>query len=250
MATLDDVLNGGTSDETASNQAIDNAVGSNTGEAGDATAPAGEGQGAAEPATGAPPASEDGKLVPLSALQEERKGRQDWKEKAIRFEEELKHMREQGKQTQEQQQQQPVEMDAQTALINERFNTSEMLLRDKHDDVDEKLAVFQAEAAKNPALQAQLLQQKHPYAWMYQQAVKMQALSEIGDDPAAYQQSLREKIMAELQASNGQQANQTQAAAPAPVLPKSLATTRSVGTRTAATWTGPTALDDILKSPR
>lgn len=250
MESLDNVLSGSTGDENTADQAANNALGNPTGDAGEAANAAAEGAGAIDPATGAPPASEDGKLVPLKALEEERKGRQDWKEKAIRFEEELKHIRESQTQAQTQQQQQPVEMDQHTALINERFNTSEMLLRDKHDDVDEKMAVFQAEAAKNPALQQQLLQQRHPYEWMYKQAQKMQALSEIGDDPAAYREQLREQIRAELQASQGSQQVQTQATAPAPNLPKSLATTRSVGARNATTWNGPTALSDILSAPR
>jgi hypothetical protein len=255
MNSLDDVLRGEQTNEATANAAADTVEANHTGETQQTDAAAGESQTAApEAGNDAPPASEHDKLVPLKALEEERKGRQDWKEKAIRFEEELKHLRAQKEQppAQEtsQQQHQPVEMDYQTALINERLNTSEMLLRSKHDDVDEKLAVFQAEAAKNPALGAELLKQRHPYEWMYQQATRMQALASIGDDPVAYREKMRAELLAELQ---GQQQTQTAETvqqptqAAAPVLPKSLATSRSAGPRSAATWTGPTALNDILK---
>ncbi len=250
MASLDDVLNGTNSDENAANTAVDNTVGTNTGETGKEAQPTGEGQSATDPATGAPPTPEDGKLVPLKALEEERKGRKDWKERAIRYEEELKHLRESNGQTQTPQADQPIQMDMQTAMFNERLNNSEMLLRSKHDDVDEKLAVFQAAVAKNPALQTELTKQRHPYEWMYKEAQKLQALNEIGDDPTTYEQKIRAKIMAELEASNESQPTQQSNGKTAPNLPKSLATARSVGARNATTWTGPTSLGDILSAKR
>jgi hypothetical protein len=249
MESLENVLRGESSNVNTAVAATDNAEAQSTGETQTATQPAGEGEVAPQQsANDAPPASEQDKLVPLKALEEERKGRQDWKEKAIRFEEELKHLRANGGQQQAQQQQQEP-LTFEQALLNERMNVSEMMLRNQHQDVDEKLAVFQAEVAKNPALGAELAKQRHPWEWMYKQAQRIQALNDIGDDPTAYETKLREKIMAEIQ---GQQQQQTPAAATttqaaAPVLPKSLATARSAGPRSAPAWTGPTPLNDILK---
>lgn len=253
MSTLDDVLRGETTDDATANAAADTGEANHTGETQQTDAAAGESQTAApEAGNDAPPASEHDKQVPLKALEEERKSRQDWKEKAIRFEEELKHLRAQKEQPQQQQstqqgQQQP--MSPEMVLLNERFNISELMAREKYTDLDDKIAVFEKAAAENPALGVELTKQKHPYDWMYKHATKLQALAEIGDDPTAYEQKLRDKIMAELQASQQQTAEaapvQTQAAAP--VLPKTLATSRSAGPRSAPTWTGPTALNDILK---
>ncbi|RQS88066.1 hypothetical protein DF048_27480 [Burkholderia seminalis] len=205
--------------------------------------------------TDAPPASEPGQMVPLKALEEERKGRQDWKEKAIRFEEQLKQLRESNAQqpaAPQQQAQQPAPMTYEGALLNERMNMSEMMVRQQHGDadVDAALEVFQKAVQENPALGAQLAQQRHPWQFMFDQAKRIQAMSEIGSDPAAYRQKVRDEILAELQQQGAAPAAQPAAAAAAPaapVIPKSLATARSAAPRTASVWTGPTSLTDILK---
>jgi hypothetical protein len=249
MSSLDEVLRGETSDDATANAAADSGEANHTGETQQEAQPAGESQAAApEAGNDAPPASEHDKLVPLKALEEERKGRQDWKEKAIRFEEELKHMRAQQSQPQAQQPQQPQQpLPPEMVMLNERFNISEMMAREKYADLDEKFEVFQKAAADNPALGAELARQKHPYDWMYKHAQKLQALAEIGDDPTAYEQKMREKIMAELQAAQPAEAQPAATPAAAPVLPKSLATNRSAAPRSAPVWTGPTPLDNILK---
>lgn len=252
MASLDEVLSGVAEHAETAVGAVDAGTAGNTGETKEAPQPAGESQAEVASGTDTPPVSETDKLVPLKALEEERKGRQDWKEKAIRFEEENKHLRTQTQQAQgqgQQQQSQPLSPDM--AILNERMNMSEMILREKHADVDDKLAVFQAEVAKNPALGAELAKQRHPWDWMYKQAQRMQALAEIGEDPAAYRERIKAEIQAELAGgtqvapAETQQAATTQAAPV--VLPKSLATSRSAGPRSAPTWSGPTSLNDILK---
>ncbi|MCA8331882.1 hypothetical protein [Burkholderia cepacia] len=228
-----------------------------TGEPTDQTPPADvAGADGAAAQTDAPPASEQAPMVPLKALEEERKGRQDWKEKAIRFEEELKHLRASQGQAQPSQQQ-PQERQAaltyEGALLNERMNMSEMMVRQQHSDadVDAALEVFQKAVQENPALGAQLAQQRHPWQFMFDQAKRIQAMSEIGSDPAAYRQKVRDEILAELQQQQGAAAAAPPAAAAvaaaAPVIPRSLATARSAAPRTAPAWTGPTALTDILK---
>lgn len=204
----------------------------------------------AEPAKGEgePPAPESEKHVPLSALEAERKTRQDWKEKAVRAEERQKALEAQLEQIRQQQPQQPQQPPSAEALVlNERFNMSEMMLRQQHEDVDEVIGRFMQEAEKNPALGAELRRQTHPYQWAYQYAKRLALMDEIGNDPNAYREKLKEQIKAELA--------QQQPAEPAPPkqspqIPQSLASARSVGSRTASAYSGPTPLDAILKPTR
>lgn len=209
-------------------------------------------------AGGATPAPQDDgtKLVPVAALEAERKGRQDWKEKAIRAEAALEELRKQQSQpSSTTQQDQPTQWTPEVALLNERMNMSEIMVRQQHQDVDEMVEVFKKAAEQNPALGTQLAQQRHPWQWMYDQAKRMKAMEEIGADPAAYKQRLRDELLAELK---NEQASATPAAAaapvavsaPAPVIPKTLATARSSAPRSAPAWTGPTPLNDILNIKR
>lgn len=261
--SLDDVLSGAAPQEPndAAQQQGDTATAAAEQSAtGDAATQTEAQQAAAMPSAdenadaSATPAQQTGSMVPLKALEEERKGRQDWKEKAIRAEAALEALRTQQPQTQATQAQpQSVEMDLGTTLFNERLNVSEMLLRSKHDDVDAMVEVFKGAVAKNPALGAELTRQANPYGWMYEQAKRIKAMEEIGSDPEAYRQKVRDEIMAQMQAD--QQAQLASTAAPVtpvtpPVIPKTLATARSAAPRTAPAWTGPTALSDILNSKR
>jgi hypothetical protein len=135
----------------------------------------------------------------------------------------------------------------QQMIFNERLNLSEAMIRDKYEDVDEKLAVFKKAAEANPALRAELSRQPHPYAWMYSQAQRMQALAEVGDDPTAYrakvEAEIRAKVEAEYAAGNGA-APVRQASAV--VLPRSLATAPSSAPRMTAVEEPP-EFDDVFK---
>lgn len=266
MATLDEVLSGAAAPETDESAAqqlqSDPTPPANdppTGEPEPTQEPAAADLAAADPSAdpdGATPAQEPNKMVPLKALEEERKGRQDWKEKAIRAEAALEALQKQQSQPQANaQQQEAPQLTPELALVNERMNMSEIMVRNQHQDVDEMLTVFQDAAKKNPALAQQLLQERHPWQWMYDQAKRFKAMEEIGSDPEAYKQRLRDELMAELQAgqtaaSQAQAPAAAPAAAPAvaaPALPKSLATSRSAAPRTAPAWTGPSPLENLFK---
>lgn len=135
----------------------------------------------------------------------------------------------------------------QRMLFNERLNQSEMMLRDQHDDVDEKMAVFKQAATANPALRSELTRQVHPYRWAYQQAQRIIAMEEIGGDPAAY----RAKVEAELRAKWEAEYTGTQPqAAPRIQLPQSLGTARSAGSRSTPVINVAESFDDILAVPR
>jgi len=188
--------------------------------------------------------------VPLAALEAERKGRQDWKEKAARYEGELAEVRRQLEQRQQpqgeqQQERNPFEV-MQERILNERFNTSEMIARQAHADIDEKIEVFKTAMEKNPALYAQMQADRHPWEFAYREGARMLLAQEMGDDPTAYRSKLeaeiREKVMAELGHTST-----TPAASKTP-LPASLAGARSSAARSAPSFTGPTPFDQVVNT--
>lgn len=193
-------------------------------------------------AAASPAATEQGKHVPLEALEAERKGRQDWKEKAIRAEAERDQLRQQMERAQPGQPQQPQDPLQQTyqQIVNERFNTSEMLVRAQHTDVDEAVEAFKAAAAQNPALAAAMHQNPHPWKYAYEEGKRLKFANEIGNDPEAYRKKVRAEVEAEVRSASPQPA-----APAAPVLPQSLAGARSAGAR-GTTFTGPTPMETIF----
>lgn len=211
-------------------------------------APQGEPQepAGADSGTGGPPSPGNEKNVPLAALEAVRKEKTDWKEKAIRYEEQLNQLKAQQQAPQQPQQPQR-ELSPHEIAFNERLNTSELLAREKHPDMDEKLAAWEAAAAKNPALGAELLNQRHPWEYVYQQGARLLAMQEIGDDPAAFKERLRQELLAEMQAQPATTAQPAPTPAPAAALPTSLASARSTAGRTAAAYTGPTPFEDLFK---
>ena len=74
---------------------------------------------------------------------------------------------------------------------------------------------------------------------------RQQALSEIGDDPAAFRARIEAEILAKhgLTQNNGQQQQQAQ---PAAVMPSNIAGARNVGSRSGPAWSGPPSLQDIF----
>lgn len=209
-----------------------------------------EGSAATESAT---TAQENGKHVPLAALEAERKGRQDWKEKAIRYEEELKNLRERQQAATQQPAQEvsPLER-VQQEMVTQRFNMSEQIARTQYKDaadLEDMVMLCANEAAKNPALQAQLAASAHPWDFAYKEGKRLKLMQDMGDNPDDFKAKIRAEILAELQ-GNGQ------AAAPAPVaaapsatpLPQSLASARSSAARAAPTFTGPTPIGSLFEN--
>ena len=211
-----------------------------------------EGREATESAT---TAQENGKHVPLAALEAERKGRQDWKEKAIRYEEELKNLREQRQQapqqTTEQRQVDPLER-MQQELVTQRFNMSEQMARDRYKDatdLEEMVMLCAEQAAKNPALQAQLAASPHPWDFAYKEGKRLKLMQDMGDNPDDFKAKIRAEILAELQGSGQATTATAPAAAPsATPLPQSLATARSSAGRTAPAFTGPTPIGSLFEN--
>ena len=145
----------------------------------------------------------------------------------------------------------------QRALFNHTLNMSEAMVRQQYgdEDVDAKLEVFKEEAAKNPALAAQLASQAHPYRWVYQQAQRIMAMREIGDDPAKFREKteveLKAKLRAEWEAEQAQAlAAVGQVAQPQVRLPQSLGTMRSAAPRGEVVDDAPDDLAGILAMGR
>lgn len=192
----------------------------------------------------------NGAHVPLIALQKTRQEKKDWKEKAVRFETELRLLKEQQAerekaQSQPQQQAQPRgPLGPQESLINERMNWSQMMAAEKYPDLEEKIQVFEQAAKANRALAEELLRQPHPYEFAYKHASKLLAMKEIGDDPAAYKKRIEEQIRAELQ---GQQQTQQPAPTTQAAIPHSLAGARSAAPRNVGSFSGPPSFDEMFK---
>lgn len=181
------------------------------------------------------------KHVPLAALEAERRGRQDWKERATRAEERARMLEEQqqARATQGEQQQtiDPIQQLHQV-VVNERFNTSEMIARQKYADLDDVVAVFQEARRQNPALDMAIHQHPNPYEFAYREGKRLQLLKDVGDDPAAYRARVEAEVRAELQKTTPAALN----------LPSSLAGARSTATRSAPAFTGPAPLGSLFNN--
>ena len=208
-----------------------------------------EGSAATESAT---TAQENGKHVPLAALEAERKGRQDWKEKAIRYEEELKAIRQRPEPAQQPAQEvSPLER-VQQEMVTQRFNMSEQIARTQYKDatdLEDMVMLCANAAAQNPVLQAQLAASAHPWDFAYKEGKRLKLMQDMGDNPEDFEAKIRAKILAELQGNGQAPAPAPVAAAPsAPQLPQSLATARSSAGRAAPTFTGPTPIGSLFEN--
>lgn len=209
-----------------------------------------------EPA--APPAAEqEPDHVPISALKDERRKRQQ-------AEQELqKRMAAYEAQMQQFQQPAPPRPDLfedpdgalehmqqqfQRQLVRTRLDMSVAMAKTQHTDYADAEAAFVEAVKANPSLYDQMLQDPHPAGFAYRVGKQVEALREIGGDPHAY----REKVRKEIEADLRRQWETDQPAASIPQrssIPPSLANARDTNGRFRPAWNGPTPLKDIL-APR
>lgn len=200
----------------------------------------------AEPEKGEEPEtpSADETMVPIAALEDERRKRQAL-ENEKQFWAEMKTRNEQQPESGNEgidDSVEPVDQlrsEMQQAMVNERFNMSERFARNQHGDdiVTAAADAFQSAAKDNPALAASIQQQGDPYGYVINWHKQQQTLKEVGsvDD-------LRAKIEAEVTAKiEAKYAAKAEAAN----MPPNLANEASGGV-TSTGWGGPTSLDDIL----
>lgn len=133
-------------------------------------------------------------------------------------------------------------------IYRTRVEQSQFVMRQQHQDYDEIEAIFAEEAHKRPALWQELAAHPVPAAYAYEEGRKIKAMREIGSDPNAYREKLKQEILAELQSSQpSPQLKPPVTAVPAP--PPSLAGVPSASPQVVRGYQGPTPLEDLLSQP-
>jgi len=220
-----------------------------------------------------PPAPREGdEIVPRNAYEAERRRRQDWKERAVRHETEAAELRKQLDELKRaaaapppQAPVQPlpqlpdpnvdpigyiqqVTVRQQQAMLNERLNFSEMMVRDKigPEKLDGYVTEFKRAMETDPTLGGKLASQAHPYAWLVKEVDRLRVLRDVGDDPASFRERLVAEARAQWEAEASAPQQPTQAQTVIANMPRSLATARSVASRSASVFTGDPSLQDVL----
>lgn len=224
----------------------------------------------------------------MAALQDERNKRRDWKEKAVRAETERDELRKQLEEAKRFAQQPPPPQQyhppqqpqqyipdptqdprgfidwQQRQLLNERLNMSQIQVQREFgaEVVAAAAAEFKAAMVDNPALEAELHQQIHPYDWVMQQVQKgkpegwlkqqvevARMRRELEADPAGFRAKLRAEFEAEMNATQpAAPINQAAPVSPAARLNPSLANVRSAAPRASGAWAGETPLKELFRN--
>lgn len=233
---------------------------------------------AAGPAPAAPPAAgQESKTVPLSALEDERNKRKDWKGKADKAEAEARVLRQMLEQYQRgeiapgvraapQQPQAPqrpdvlqdpegytrhIEMQMQSQRAMTRRELSEAMMLEAKPDAAEVFQEFAEIARSNPALIQHMDQQINPAKFAYDYVKRSRVMQEIGSDPEAWKaqqlEALKAQWLAEQQAAQPIVAAPNPSPKPAPSIPPSLADARNVGARTGPAPSAPSFDETFAK---
>ncbi len=131
-----------------------------------------------------------------------------------------------------------------TQVFETRTVLSREMMMSAKPDFQEVEAVFIEAARRAPALVQQLMANPMPATFAYEMGLKIKALNEIGSDPVAYQQRVRQEIEEQYR---GQSSQPVQNQAPKASTPKSLAATPSAQPRDdRGRFQGPASLESIL----
>lgn len=164
-----------------------------------------EGTGAVE---ASPPdaVDEKGRLIPLTALLDERDKARKHREEAEKLRRELEELRKPKERPEAPDVlmdpegfQRHVSQTVEQRLWNERLNMSEAIVRDRYGDeaVNAAQQAFQERLQRQPALYAELQRQPNPYGWLVEWHKRESFLSEV-QDPDKWREQERERIRAEL----------------------------------------------------
>jgi hypothetical protein len=85
-------------------------------------------------------------------------------------------------------------------LFLERCNTTEELARTRHTDFDEVREVFVEAANANPALWAQIRQERNPAEFVYREGLRIRELKDVNGDFTAYRSKIEKDIETRLRA--------------------------------------------------
>lgn len=198
-----------------------------------------------------PPASEpEPSHIPMAALKDERTKRQQIEAERQQLAERLQqyetYFQQLQAQTGQEEEQDPIELIAQQVMsrlqpqnemqmLTVKVELAEQLARQKWADYDEKVEHFKEAVKANPFLLQELRNSTNPAEYAYNAANRILEAKSYGSAPSREQieAEIREKIMAEIGVNR-------------PQAPTSLATERSVGSRSGPAWSGPATLDDLL----
>lgn len=188
----------------------------------------------------APPASSP-ESVPVKALQDERRKRQELQDqlealKAQQSQEPPVSIWENDEKWQQQFGERVTLSAAQHATLNARLDTSEMLAAQAHEDFEQVKAEWLEMAKQNPELRQQAMADRHPWERAYQQAKNAKAMKELGAT------SIEDVIKAERAKWEAEMAQKS----PARSFPHSTVHDGSAASRSGPGWAGPTADKDIL----
>lgn len=199
---------------------------------------------------GPPPSEPEPQHIPLNALQDERRKRQQAEDQLNQMQAALQQYEAYFQQANQptvdddpiayvaQQVRDQLAPQLQQELLVQKVTFAEMQARAKWTDYDDKVELFKAEAQRNPFLLQQAAAAPDPAAYAYNVATQIDQARQWGGNPAPSREQieaeLREKIMSEIGISNRQP-------------PLSTATERSTGTRSGPAWSGPATLDELLR---
>lgn len=181
------------------------------------------------------------KTVPLSALEDERRKRQDLSKRLEALEqpkaepEEPKDLWEDTQGWQDQFGNQVVQTAVDKARMDSRLDTSEMMVRQSNPDFDAMKAKFLEMAEANPVLGQKALADPHPWNYAYNAAKNAGEMEAMG---ATSIEEVREQVRKEMAEEAAESAGLK--------LPPTTAQARNTGSRSNPTWSGPTSLGSIL----
>lgn len=214
----------------------------------------GEKQSAAPPTDATARQQPESGYVPVKAVADERRKRQELEKRLAEFEQRFAQLSQPQQPAPE-----PPSWDlepAQAAKYQEQkyahklwettVMLSEEVMRSQYPDYDEVSAVFAEAAQRDPSLMNRLYAAPNPARLAYQEGKILRLVAEIGDNPEAYERKILEKYGF----TPGQQASappREAPRAPAQSVPRSLARDVSQQPRNSrGQFDGPASLDDLL----
>jgi hypothetical protein len=176
----------------------------------------------------APPAAEEQHSIPPKALQEERRKRQGLEQQLAELTARLQQPQTPPPSIWEDEQGwqqhfggQVVSEAVNAATLNARLDMSEMMVRQSHEDFEDKKAQFLEMMKETPGLQQKAIADPHPWNFAYNYVTNHQRMQELSaTNVSELEAKLREQIKAELAAEQ-------KPAAPSPEVPDTLADAQS-----------------------
>jgi hypothetical protein len=216
-------------------------------------------QSADDPRDGAvpPAAQQDPDHVPVAALKDERKKRQESERVAAEYAAKLAAYEQQSRSPPPAPPVRPdlfenpdgaldfVQQQFQQQLVRTKLDMSVAMARNQYEDYGEAEAAFVEAVKANPSLYDQMMADPHPAGFAYRVGTHVRALRDIGGDPSAYREKVRQELETELRAK-WEAEQPLRRSDVRSSIPPSLAGGRDTAGRFAPAWEGPESLRDIL----